>query len=600
MARRNKQKLTTKQRVRAITQVAAMAYKTAPLAVFIQLFSSLLNAILPIVTTFFAALTTTALAEAFNGQDGASDRVLTYVIITAALGVVTTAWSTVEGYITQLLQYRIESAVTNKMYDHFLKLDFWHYDEKETADTYEKAQQFAQFFPYLFSRFATIITQAITLVGGLIALFFVSWWLGVIVLVAVVPGLIIQVRLSRLQMNHWNENVETRRSISIIEWNLLQPQHIAELRLYSMARYLLNLRTKLRDSDQKERIQFEKGFILKRLGANALEAAAEVTALIWVVIQISQQALPVGQFVFVQQIVSRVLTAASTLTSTINQIDEDLTNLTEYQRFIDMPEAVEGRTGSRAFSDHIEVQDVSFSYPKSKVPVLDGVSMTIKKGAHVAIVGENGAGKSTLIKLITGLYEPTQGSISIDSTPLSDYGVLSWHKQLAVLRQDYLSFGFASAKNNVYFGDVSKPFDQKRFDNALDAAESREFLEKLPNGVDNYVYTWMEDEKGQQGVDLSGGQWQRLALARNLYRDSPVIILDEPTSAIDALAEARIFKHLFSQKDKTVITISHRLSTVRKADVIFMMEGGKIVEQGTYAELVANKAAFYHMFESQF
>lgn len=600
MAKRGEQKLTGKQRLRAVAQVALMAYKTAPLAVFIQVFSSILNATLPIVTTFFAALTTTALAEAFNGQEGASDRVITYVIITAVLGVVTTAWSTIENYITQLLRYQIESAISDQMYEHFLKLDFWHYDDKETADTYDKAQQFANFFPYLFGRFADILTQFITLVAGLIALIFVSWWLGLILLLAVIPGLIIQIRLSRLQMKHWNENVDTRRSVSIIEWNLLKPDHMAELRLYNMARYLLDLRTKMRDKDQKARIQFEKGFILKRLGANALEAAAEVAALIWTVIQIAHQALPVGQFIFVQQIVSRVLSSASSLVSTINSIDEDLTNLTEYQKFIDMPEAASVATEDRGFKDAIAIRNVSFTYPKSDALVVDNVSLEIKKGQHVSIVGENGAGKSTLIKLLTGLYVPTSGEISIDSLTLQDFGIPAWHKQLAVLRQDYLVFGFATAKENVYFGDVSRTFNQERFDTALDAAESREFLEKLPKGVNNYVSTWMEDEDGQQGVQLSGGQWQRLALARNLYRNSPVIILDEPTSAIDALAEARIFKYLFAQKDKTVITISHRLSTVRKADIIYMMENGKIVEQGTYKELVANKGPFWHMFESQF
>lgn len=367
-----------------------------------------------------------------------------------------------------------------------------------------------------------------------------------------------------------------------------------------MARYLLNLRTSLRDSDQKERIQFERQFILKRMGAKALESGAEVTALIWTVIQIANRALPVGQFIFVQQIVSRALNAASSMTTTINSIDEDLTNLAEYQKFIDMPEAKVSNEERPQMKQSLVIKNVSFHYPQSKTMVLKNVSLDVQQGQHVAIVGENGAGKTTLVKLITGLYTPTKGAVYVDELSLQEYGVTAWHNQLAVLRQDYLEFGFASAKNNVYFGDVSKPFDQERFNAALAGAEAREFLEKLPRGVDNYIYNWMEDENGQQGVDLSGGQWQRLALARNFYRNSPVIILDEPTSAIDALAESRIFKYLFAQKEKTVITISHRLSTVRKADIIFMMENGELVEQGTYKQLLENKGPFYRMFESQF
>ena len=198
-----------------------------------------------------------------------------------------------------------------------------------------------------------------------------------------------------------------------------------------------------------------------------------------------------------------------------------------------------------------------------------------------------------------GLYKPSKGTITIDSQDLQSLAISSWHKQLGVLQQDYLAYTFATARENIYYGDVSTPRDIARYESALDRAEARTFLDKLPKKADSYVSTWMEDSEGTNGIDLSGGQWQRLALARNFYRDSPIIILDEPTSAIDALAESRIFKHLFADKTKTVITISHRLTTIEKADIIYMLQEGKIVEHGTHTELVAKKGAYYTMFESQ-
>ncbi len=592
--------LSQKDRFVAIAKVAAMTYKTAPLVVFIQVFSSIFNAVLPIVTTYFAALTTTALAEAFNGDEAAGQQVIIYVIITAVLGIISTAWTTISNYIEQVLRYKIDTAVTDRMYEHFLRLDFWRYDDKETIDTYDKASQFARFLPYIFGQLANIMSQLFTLIAGLVAMILVSWWLGLIVIVAVIPGLVIQFRLSRAQIKHWNSNVDTRRSISMIEWNLLQPKPMAELRLYGMARYLLNLRMKLRDKDEKVRIEFERGYIGKRLGANVLEAGAEVTALIWTVMQIIHQALPVGHFIYVQQVVSRALGGASGFVGALNNIDEDLANLVEYQKFMDMPEGEFGTKRVRGQVGELTVDKVTFSYPQSKTEVLKEVSFSVKRGEHIAIVGENGAGKSTLVKIMSGLYRPSTGVVRLDGVALDQFSVDSWHKHLAVLSQEYLAFGFATAKDNVYFGDVSKPFDQKRFDDALTMAEAKTFLEKLPNGVNNYVLTWMEDDDGHKGVDLSGGQWQRLALARNFYRNSSIIILDEPTSAIDALAEARIFRHLFASKDKTIIAISHRLSTVKKADRIFMMKDGELVEEGTYEELVTKKGEFYRMFESQF
>ncbi len=592
-------KLTTREYAVAMLRVAQATYKAAPLAIVVQIAGSIISAVLPIVTTYFAARTTTALAEAYAGNEQAGEQVLLFVGVTALLGVVMTGWQSLENYVTQLMRYRVEAAMTDRMYEHFHEIDFWRYDDKKTADMYDKAQQFARFFPYVFDRLANILTQFITMMAGLVALILVSWWLGLIVLAAVVPGIIIQFRLSRASTKHWKSNVETRRSQGMIEWQILQPRFMAELRLYGIVRYLLDMRIRLRDKDEKTRIEFERKYIGKKLGADVLEAAAEVTALFWTAIQVIHHMQPIGQFLYVQQIVSRTMSGVSSLVNTISSIDEDIANLFDYNEFMALPAQSAGKRVLPRVPEVIELNNVSFHYPTSDRLVLQDVSFSIRRGQHVAIVGENGAGKSTLIKLLTGLYEPTSGSILLDGTPLAESEVGSWHKYLGVLQQEFISYGFASAKDNVYFGDTSKKFDETRFDAALTKAEAKSFLKKLPRGVDSYVNPWMEDDEGNAGTDLSGGQWQRLALARNFYRDSPIIILDEPTSAIDALAESRIFKHLFDEKGKTIITISHRLTTIQKADVVYMMKDGKLVEQGTAKELIAKKSEFYTMFESQ-
>ncbi len=596
---KQERKLTTREYAVALLRVAQTTYRAAPLAIVVQIIGSIITAVLPIVTTYFAALTTTALAEAYAGDETAGERALVYVGVTAVLGVVMTGWQSLENYVTQLMRYRVEAAMSDRMYEHFHEIDFWRYDDKKTADMYDKAQQFARFFPYVFDRLATMLTQFIAMVAGLVALIWVSWWLCLIVLAAVIPGILIQFRLSRASTRHWKENVETRRSQGMIEWQILQPRFMAELRLYGIVRYLLDMRIRLRDKDEKTRIEFERKYIGKKLGADVLEAAAEVTALFWTAIQIAQHLQPIGQFLYVQQIVSRTLGGVNGLVNTLSSIDEDIANLFDYNEFMALPAQSAGKARLRSVPEVLAIHNVSFHYPANDKLVLRGVSFEIKRGQHVAIVGENGAGKSTLIKLLTGLYEPTSGSVLLDGTPLAETEVSSWHKYLGVLQQDFISYGFATAKDNVYFGDTSKKFDTKRFTAALDKAEAGSFLKKLPKGVDSYVNPWMEDDEGNAGTDLSGGQWQRLALARNFYRDSPVIILDEPTSAIDALAEARIFKHLFNEKNKTIITISHRLTTIQKADVVFMMKDGKLVEQGTAKELIAKKGEFYTMFESQ-
>lgn len=591
--------LGAKQYFVAARDIAGLTWQTTPGTIILQIAGAIITAVLPIVTTYYAALTTTALGEAFAGDPTAGGRAITYVIITAVLGLLLTGWRSLEQYVQRLMRYALEAKVSDIMYERFLSLEFWRYDDKDTIDMYDRAQRFSLFYSQAFATLSRMLSQIITLIASVIALLLVGWWLAVILVVAIIPGVYLQFSLSRAQVKHWNSTVDVRRAKGTIERQLFQPEHIAELRLYGMVRYLLNLRQSLRDEDEKTRIIFERKFILKRLAADALELVAQVGSLLWVTFQIIQHLQPIGQFLYVQQIVTRALGAMNSFVTEVSSLDEQLANLFDYQEFM----ALDVRKGGDRVLDgppaDIRVNNVSFQYPSSEHEVLRNVSLEIARGQRVAIVGENGAGKSTLIKLISGLYSPSKGSITLDGTPLGEFSLDSWHKQLAVLQQDYLSYSFASARDNVFFGQVNKPFDADAFDAAVKKAEAADFIGKLPKGADSYVSPWMAHKDGTNGVDLSGGQWQRMALARNFYREAPIIILDEPTSAIDALAESRIFNHLFADKSQTLIIISHRLTTIERADVIYMLKDGRVVEQGTAKELVARRGEFFTMFESQ-
>lgn len=592
--------LSVNQQLRAIVGVSALTFRIAPFSVFFKLLGSVINALLPIVTIYFAAKTTTLLAEAFSGNKAVKTRVIVYVIVTALLGLVMTVWSSMDNYVQAKMRYVVETRVGNSMYEQFLSLDFWRYDDKETADLYDKAQKFSNFFSFVFDRIATIVSQLISIATAIVALVIVNPLLAAFIFIAVLPGIYIQFKLSRKQIKHWNENVEVRRALGMIEWNMLQPKLISELRLYGMVNYLLKLRTDLHDKDEKKRVEIERDTMPLILLSNLLEAGAELASLIWITIQIIARKQPLGQFLYVQQMVSRAISSGSTLVSTLSTIDEDIANLFDYEKFMKLPVQKPGGHVLTTAPNNISFSDVSFHYPgEGSKDVLHHIDMTIDRNQHIAIVGENGAGKSTLIKLLTGLYYPTKGQLLLDGIPIGDIDVSSWHQYLGVLQQEFIAYGFATARDNVRFGNVEKNSNDKQLEQALKDAEASDFVSKLSMGIDSYVNNWMEDDAGNKGVDLSGGQWQRLALARNFFRNAPVVILDEPTSAIDALAEARIFKHLFSDKNRTVITISHRLSTIKKADVIYMLEDGKIVETGTHNELIALKGHFYRMFEAQ-
>ncbi|WP_049822241.1 ABC transporter ATP-binding protein [Arthrobacter sp. H41] len=584
---------------RAVGQVLKVSAKASPGAVVMKVLGSLISAVLPLVTTYFAALTTTALAEAYAGNPEAGRQAIVYVLVTAALGLLWGGFTSVDRYIQQVLSFRVGALVGDQMYEKFLALEFWRYDDKETVDLYDRAKRFSDSYARVLDRIAAIFTQLASVVLAIGALLLVSWWVALIVLVAIIPSVYLQFRLSREQMAHWNTQVDSRRQRRMIETNLMRPQHIAEMRLYGIVGYLMELRSRLRDADEKRRLEFQRRYIPKQLLADTLQYGAEVVALIWVVGQIIARAQPVGQFLYVQQIVSRALSTANSLVTSLSSIDEDLANLKDYEQFLDFPAATSPRRELAGAPSSVELQDIHFTYEGGNTEVLRGISLTIGSGSHIAIVGENGAGKSTLIRVLAGLYEPSAGRVLLDGQDLRSLGTASWHRHLAVMSQDFLKYEFATAANNIYFGDVDQPRDDERIRRAADDAEATDFIAKMPNGFDNYVSNWMEDPRGRKGSGLSGGQWQRLAMARNFYRNAPFVVLDEPTSAIDALAEHRIFSRLFADRSRTIVAISHRLATIEKADVVYMLEDGRIVEAGTHQELVVLRGRYFRMFESQ-
>lgn len=587
-----------RQIVKTLTGVLVTVWRTSPRTIIIQAVGAILTASLPLATTYFAALTTTALTEAYTG-DGDSRQLLLYVIMTVVLGVIMSFWGIVQTYFEQLMRYQLESSINDQMFARLHSLDFWRYDDPATIDMFDRARRFAGSFSYLFSRLTSIATNIVSLVVGLWIISLVSWWLGLLLVVAIIPSGVVQFRLSRLTSKYWRKNTKIRRRMWWIEYAISKPENIAEMRLYGLIKHLLTERATLRDKDQLQMIKYERNFMAKRFGGEMLQAAAEVAALVWVTLEIIAHRQPIGQFVLVQQTVGRILGSVDSLISTYNSIDEEVANMVDYQRFMELPLADTKPSLALNMNKSITVRNVKFRYPGNETLVLKGLSLEIKHGQHVAIVGENGAGKTTLVKLLTGLYLPTSGEILIDGRNLSEVNVADWHRQLAVLSQSFICYDFATAHENVWYGDVSRELDRDRLKTALKQAEADDFVKKLPKGGDSYVDKWMTDDSDDKGVDLSGGQWQRLALARNFYRDAPIVILDEPTSAVDAAAEARIFRHLFKQKDKTIIAISHRLSTVKKADVIYFMKDGRIVEQGACSELIAKRGEFYEMFKEQ-
>lgn len=309
--------------------------------------------------------------------------------------------------------------------------------------------------------------------------------------------------------------------------------------------------------------------------------------------------LSVGQFTLVFQqslnlaIASEdVLNEYSSITMRHKQL-EQFFKFMETEKQIKRPEKPE-EVPSTPVPPVIEFKNVSFRYPGTKRDILKGFNLTIRGGEKIALVGENGAGKTTIIKLLLRFHDVTEGEVLINGVNIKNIDLDHWYNQVGALFQDFIKYQF-TFKENVYFGDLSKSAKMEYLKDAITKSGADAYLDKLPRKENQVV-----GKMFKKGVDLSGGQWQKLALARAFYRNAPLLILDEPTSAIDAKAEYEIFQRVQNlQKDKTVFVISHRFSTVRNADRIIVLNDGRIIEEGNHQELMQKKGLYEELFTIQ-
>ena len=248
----------------------------------------------------------------------------------------------------------------------------------------------------------------------------------------------------------------------------------------------------------------------------------------------------------------------------------------------------------RPFESGISFERLSFQYPTGTQEVLKDINLSVGPGEMVALVGENGAGKTTLIKLLCRFYDPTEGNITLDGIDLRDFRTSELRRQITVIFQDYAQY-FFSARENIWFGNIEHPPDNEKILRAARLSGADGFLSSLPKGYKTILGKWFE-----KGEELSTGQWKKVALARALLREAPIIILDEPTSGMDPESESRLIERFRElAKDRSIFLVSHRMSTVRTADRIYMMKEGRIAESGSHEELIDRGGDYARMFEFQ-
>ncbi len=426
----------------------------------------------------------------------------------------------------------------------------------------------------------------------------ITWWIVPLIALFLIPSLIGEGRLAKLQWFVWDTKGDQRHVFWGLDNIIKKAKGQMELRSSQATNYVLHKIDKMNDVFYKEQEgkyrKANKVLVLTKI----LEVAGTGIGSIVLVKQLLARAISLERYFFLSGALIRIGGALNNIFGTLTRMQEGLLFADSYFALIDRQPRLVDELHAPALTDkkapEIVFENVSFTYPGQHKPVFTDLNLEIKAGEHIAIVGENGAGKSTLIKLLLRFYQPTSGRILINGQDLQTIEIDSWYTQLATLFQEFNQYPLP-IDENIEIGRADKQGDKSRLNKAAELGGVDEMVKDYEHGWDTVL-----DSSFKKGIEPSGGQWQRVALARAFYRQAKLIILDEPTSAIDAQAEYKIFNSIFDQyKDKSALIVSHRFSTVRRADRIIVVDSGKIIEEGSHQELMKQKGLYHDLFSKQ-
>lgn len=426
----------------------------------------------------------------------------------------------------------------------------------------------------------------------------IAWWIVPIIGIFLIPTLFSEARISKLQWFVWDQKGDERHVFWGLEWMLKQARGQMELRSLQASKYVLSKIDRMNDSFYTEQEHQYKKARPILIGAQIFENLGPAIAGIVALRQFLSGVISLERYFFVTGALFRITGALNTIFGTLARMQEPLLLADSYFKLLEeIPKTTEKPHAKKLKATkppQIVFEDITFTYPGQTTPVFKNFNLTLEPGEHVALVGENGAGKSTLIKLLLRFYQPDSGRIRINGEELESLTIDSWYEQIATLFQTFNQYPL-SVQENIQIGRSTKKPDQKLLEQAADFGGVHDLVKKYEHGWETVL-----DSSFKKGTEPSGGQWQRVALSRAFYRNANVLILDEPTSAIDAKAEYEIFNKIFDHyKNKTTLIVSHRFSTVRRADRILVLDNGEIVEQGTHHALMKQKGLYHSLFTKQ-
>jgi ATP-binding cassette subfamily B protein len=514
--------------------------------------------------------------------------------VVAALALTMRAQSLCTTLLREQLGFRVNSMILDKA----LTLDLEHFEDPDFYDRMLRARREASQRPLsLVMRSFSLVQNLVTLVTFAVLLFTFSPWAVVLLVIAGLPGFVAETKFSNEGFRLFRWRSSERRMQAYLETVVAREDHAKEVKLYALGQRLLDrykaIHHKLFAQERALAIRRDSwGFALGLVATSALYAGY-----CWVAVSAVRGIIDLGQLTMYVWMFRQGQGAVSSVLGAVSGLYEDNLYLSTLYEYLDTPARPPGgrQQSGPDPADGLKLESVSFTYPGAERAALSDVSLHLKPGSSLALVGANGSGKTTLIKLITRLYVPTAGRILLDGRDLADWDVNVLRRRFGVIFQDYVRYQMLVGEN-IGAGDELHFEDEARWRDSARLGQADEMIAALPEGYRTQLGKWFPG-----GRELSGGQWQKIAVARSFMRgDADIRVLDEPTAAMDAEAEAEVFRHVRDMAEgRMTILISHRFSTVRMADEIVVLDGGRIAERGDHDSLMQQRGVYARLFALQ-
>src|SRR5271170_7700796 len=575
-----------------------MVWDTSPSLTLATIFLRLVASVIPVGQLWVGKLIIDQVVRAIQGRLADPHRIWHYLAYEIALAVLSDLLSRAVNLSDSLLGDKFTNHVSLRLMEHADKLDLVSFEDPVFYDKMERARRQTTGRLGMIATLAQMAQQMVTLVLFSAAIVAFSPWFFVLLVLAIIPSFLGETRFAMLAYSMLYRWTPERRELDYLRMLGASNQSAKEVKIFGLGQHLADRSRALFDRFYEE----NKALAIKRAVTgsvlNLLPTAGYYGAYVLILVRTIAGAMTVGSLTFVAGAFARSRSLIETLFSGFNNIAEQALYIKDLFDFFEtqpnIASAPNALPAPRPIRSGFEFRGVSFAYPGSERQVLRGLSFRFDAGERIALIGENGAGKTTLVKLLARLYDPTGGAILLDGIDLREYDVDSLRAEIGVIFQDYMRYDML-VRENIGFGRIEELSNQARVESAARKSLAEPLIARLKGRYDQ-----MLGRRFENGVELSAGQWQKVALGRAYMRDAQVLILDEPTASLDARAEYEVFLRFADlTRGRMAVLISHRFSTVRMADRILVLADGELVEQGSHGHLVALGGRYAELFELQ-